>query len=39
MDRDRRLAGKPAERTMLLATVQEIFTRSIGIRQQTAKGR
>ena len=38
MDKDRRLKGKYEEKTMLLATIQEILNRKIGIRQQTAKG-
>ena len=38
MDEDRRLKGKAEEKTMLLATIQEVLSRKIGIRQLTAKG-
>lgn len=38
MDDDRRLKGRPEEKTILLATIQEVVGRGIAIRQDTDKG-
>lgn len=38
MDDDRRLRGKPEEKAILLATIQEVVGRGIAIRQDTERG-